>query len=125
MWWAIAIKNRLVRIYADVPESCHIVPYVCLDVTPTSETAFEDDNLSERLLFMPVRPSQDPKSGNKFLCVLLKLVNKDKSLFQRIEMSSAFAHHRQGLLLAELEEETKARLPCLRYENGLHTIRII
>jgi hypothetical protein len=29
------------------------------------------------------------------------------------------------MLLAELDEEIKSSLPCLRYENGLHTIRII
>jgi hypothetical protein len=65
VWWVIVIKNNLVRTYDDIPESWHILPYVYLDVTPTSKTAFEDDNLSELLFFMPVRSIPDPRSGNK------------------------------------------------------------
>jgi hypothetical protein len=59
------------------------------------------------------------------MCLLLRLVEPGNVTFERIGVATAYTDEGRKLLLEELDEETKARLPCLRYENGLHTTRII
>jgi hypothetical protein len=56
---------------------------------------------------------------------MIRLVDEENNLFERIGVAMAGPHTGRDQLLAELDEETKAHLPCLCYENGLHTIRII
>ena len=78
---------------------------------------------------MPYRLQRDvpgkPKAGDPVYCLMVRLVDEERKLFERIGFVKASSYQGKDQLLVELDEETKARLPCIRYENGLHTIRII
>ena len=106
----------------DVP----IPIYVELDIAPTSDSEFDDDNEEGNLFFMPVSEPQD-RAVQHSLSLMLRLVDKATPSFQRIGVIETLSDQAEGRkqLWKELDGATKARLPCLRYENGLHTIRII
>jgi hypothetical protein len=70
-------------------------------------------------------PPTVKKNSNNLTTLLLRLADKDEKLFGRIGLASSVKTGEHKIRLAELDEETKRGLPCLRYENGLHTIRII
>lgn len=98
--------------------------YAYLDVLPGDASTLNSHNAQGRYFFMPCVITQ--KDGGGFVgSLLLKLVDKEKVLFERIGFSFASIPGNIERLLADLDEEIKARLPCLRYEDGLHTIRII
>lgn len=104
-------------------------PSLHFDTPLVTETAFSDDSASGNLFFMPYQLQRDvpgkPKERDPVSCLMVRLVNEERKLFERIGFVEASSHQGRDQLLVELDEETKARLPCLRYENGLHTIRII
>jgi len=104
-------------------------PWLHFDTPLVTETAFSDDSASGNLFFMPYRLQRDapgkPKASDLVYCLMVRLVDKEQKLFERIGFVEASSYQGKDQLLVELDEETKARLPCLRYENGLHTIRII
>jgi hypothetical protein len=96
---------------------------VYLDIPTTDPTHFSDDNANERVFFMPMGTNQ---SGVQ--AWLLRNVDTQSGTFKRMGM--CFTSHRlngapSSLLLAELKETVKETLPCLKYEDGLHTIRIV
>ncbi|CAI9632940.1 unnamed protein product [Alternaria burnsii] len=89
------------------------------------EAAFDNDNTEERLFSMPALIGRSSYGNHEVRCLLLRLTNSKSKIFERIGCVEGYSKHGEDVLLAELDEETKAGLPCLRYENGLHTIRII
>jgi hypothetical protein len=94
------------------------------DVEPVAGSLFASDNAEERLFYMPAQEGSST-SDRGFVCLLLRLVEKEPVIFERIGVITTNAHKGKEQLLEHLDEVTKARLPCLRYENGLHTVRII
>ena len=86
------------------------------------DTNWVEDNAQKRLFFTPC--IKEDTSGWAHGLVL-RLVDKEMTLFERIGLISTDTPAEKEMMLADLSEDTKARLPCLRYENGLHTIRII
>jgi hypothetical protein len=87
------------------------------------ETALNTDSLEQRLFYIV---GQLPTVDNSHVtALLLRLVDRDKKLFARIGLILSIRTGEHEMLLVELDEGTKSSLPCLRYENGLHTIRII
>lgn len=122
--WTVVMDGRLVRSQDESEETTWWeLPSVALDTDTLHETAFDENNARERLFFMPCQTGSTPNIST--VCLLLRLVDEDQVLFERIGVVSAGEHQNEDKLLAELDEETKARMPCLRYEDGLHTIRII
>lgn len=98
-------------------------PVVDLDVNPHSDNCFTDDNAKGKLFFMI---GNMPTEERPYLYVLLlRLADAEKRLFERIGLATCWPKNGQEMLLSELSEEVKKSLPCLKYENGLHTIRII
>jgi hypothetical protein len=74
------------------------------------------------------RPSGDwqkdvEEDRNEFL--LLCLVDAEKLHFERVGMGDVIDPDYLEMLHENLDEDFKRSLPCLRYENGKHTIRII
>jgi hypothetical protein len=121
--WFIVIGHHIVeKQYESIPESSRVRPFkLHFDVAPDDVFAFDRDNAEKRLFYVPYLDEED---CTKYL--LLRLVDVDKKTFERFGIAVCYGSQRQEeLLMADLDEETKASLPCLRYENGLHTIRII
>jgi hypothetical protein len=129
MWWQYnwyMYINKAIVQHQDtrIDRYSKLGPTMQFDVIPRDdEAAFDTDNVEQRLFFMVCRP---PSAANKFMAaLLLRLVDKEKTLFERIGIALSGRTGEHEMLLAELDEEIKSSLPCLRYENGLHTIRII
>lgn len=57
--------------------------------------------------------------------LLIRLVNRQTNEFERIGLGVSQDGAAMTSLHKELDEEVKKALPCLRYEEGRHTIRII
>jgi hypothetical protein len=101
-------------------------PFECdLDTLHHEVSAFDDDNTERRLFFMPGLIDGGSDEGPLLRCLLLRLENSKNKTFERIGIVGSGLDHVKEMLLADLDEEMKAHLPCLRYENGLHTIRIV
>jgi hypothetical protein len=94
-------------------------PILLFDVA-ANESAFDDDNAEKRLFYVPCLDTQASLD-----CLLVRLVDVDKKTFERFGVVKCYWDEGREFLEAELDEEIKASLPCLRYEDGLHTIRII
>ncbi|RYN31162.1 hypothetical protein AA0115_g4709 [Alternaria tenuissima] len=121
--WRMLVNNVLVRPQDDsLPDWKRIGPLVHLDV-PATDDAFVHDMIQQRLFFMIART---PESDNEYIPILLlRLCDAERRLFERIGIATGGPKGGTELLLAELDEETRASLPCLRYEKGLHTVRMI
>lgn len=117
------VNNVLIRPQDySLPDWKRIGPLVHLDV-PATDDAFVHDITQQRLFFMVARI---PESDNEYIPILLlRLCDTDRRLFERIGIATGGPKGGTEMLLAELDEETRASLPCLRYEKGLHTVRII
>jgi hypothetical protein len=75
-------------------------------VARDDEAAFDADNVGQRLFFMVCRP---PSADNKSLAaLLLRLVDKEKTLFERIGLAFSGGAGEHEMLLAELDEERKS-----------------
>ena len=100
--------------------------FVKLDTLYGEEIAFDNDNTEERLFFMPAFNKRSPDGRSQVKCLLTRLKNLKSKFFERIGCVDRYLDDdEKDVLLAELDEDTRARLPCMRYENGLHTIRIV
>ncbi|CAN9305232.1 unnamed protein product [Alternaria alternata] len=121
--WRMLVNNVLVRPQDDnLPNRKRIGPLVHLDV-PATDDAFVHDMTQQRLFFMVART---PKSDDEYIPILLlRLCDAERRLFERIGIATGGPKSGTEMLLAELDEETTASLSCLRYEKGLHTVRII
>ncbi|CAN9130266.1 unnamed protein product [Alternaria alternata] len=99
--------------------------HTSLDTLYDDEAAFDDDHTQERLFFMPGLLVGKSDEGTILRCLLFRLTKSNDDVFERIGVARCSADDKKEMLLAELDEDTRARLPCMRYENGLHTIRIV
>jgi hypothetical protein len=118
--WHMTVDNSIVsQRYAN---TTHGDIGVSLDIGAEEVSTFDYDNVEERLFFMP---SFDLKEHYSLQCLMFRLASPESTTFERIGLVEAHTEQGRDMLLAELDEETKAHLPCLRYENGVHTIRII
>jgi hypothetical protein len=122
--WYMMVNGTIVRPQDEsLEEFNRLGPILYIDVPPSYDEAFDSDNAKQRLFFMVGRM---PVVDNGYMSVLLlRLVNVEGKLFERIGMAVSGAGDDRKMLLAAVDEETKRGLPCLRYENGQHTIRII
>jgi hypothetical protein len=100
--------------------------YIEFDVPPSSNDAFDTDNAEERL-FCVLSQTTNLQSDYVFI-LLLRLIDTEKMLYERFGAADlAYKQNAQGwdVFAGDISEEVKQNLPCLRYENGLHTVRII
>jgi hypothetical protein len=105
-----------------LPDWKRIGSIVHLDV-PATDDAFVRDVADQRLFFMVVRK---PDSDDEYIPVLLlRLCDVEQKLFERIDLATSGPKAGTEMLLAEVDEETRASMRCRPYENGLYTIRII
>jgi hypothetical protein len=121
--WRLLVNDILIRPQDEsLPDWKRLGPIVHLNV-PAADDAFVRDIAEQRLFFMVGRK---PDSDDDYIPVLLfRLCDVEQKLFERIGLATSGPKGGTEMLLAELDEETRASLPCRRYENGLHTIRII
>jgi hypothetical protein len=117
------VNNILVRPQDEsLPDWERMGPIVHLDV-PAADDAFVCDMAEQRLFFMVGRK---PDSDDNYIPVLLlRLCDVEQKLFERIGLAKSDPKTGTEMLLAGLDEETRASFPCPRYKDGLHTIRII
>lgn len=122
--YTIVINNQVLRPRDEtLEEDFRVDPLLDLDVPPKSDEIFDADNTEQRLFFMICRM---PSSDGKFMQILLlRLTDLNTNLFERIGFAQSIVPECQDTLLADLDESTKRSLPCSRYANGLHTIRLI
>jgi hypothetical protein len=122
--WYMVIQDILVRPQDEGLEAHdRLGPILHFDVPPPGDDSFEKDNNAKRLFFMACRK---PSDDNEYIPVLLlRLADVDKKHFERFGVAISGVGDGQAMLLTDVEEEVKSTFPCLRYENGLHTIRII
>ncbi|KAH7091524.1 heterokaryon incompatibility protein-domain-containing protein [Paraphoma chrysanthemicola] len=121
--WYMVVNGTIVRPQDEsLEEFDRLGPMLYFDVPPPYDEAFDSDNATQSLFFMVGRM---PIVDNDYMLVLLlRLVDLEGKLFERIGVAVSGAGDDREMLLAAVDEETKRGLPCLRYENGQHTIRI-
>ena len=76
---------------------------------------------------LATRPSGDHASVTRIggcLVILLRLVDVKKRHFERVGTARISWEEDAQVLLEDLDEEVQRSLPCLRYEDGKHTIRV-
>lgn len=97
------------------------------DELSTDSRNFDDDNSADRFFFMPC--SVDRSMGYFMLAMVLRVVDSDNGVFERIGMAAGsrggWEDEEEPILPTDIDEHVRATLPCLKYEDGLHTIRII
>jgi hypothetical protein len=122
--WYMMVNGAIVRPQDErLKESDRLGPIVYFDVPPSYDEVFDTDNTNQRLFFMVGRM---PIVNNDYMYVLLlRLVDIQRKLFERIGIAVSSADDGREMLLAAVDEETGKGLPCLQYENRQHTIRII
>jgi hypothetical protein len=93
---------------------------IYLDDLESYASSIGNDSIEGRLFYMVSHDSE-----NRFMVLLLR-VDPETSLYERIGIGRK---HERGStlesLVSTLKDQERAALPCLRYENGLHTIRIV
>lgn len=93
------------------------------DVSDIDTSKLLEDSAKGRLYYMNFQVAV------KRICwMMLRLVNEQQGIFERIGLNVTYlGDGRDALdaLLVNLDNDTKRGLPCLRYEDGKHTIRII
>ncbi|KAF7547980.1 hypothetical protein G7046_g8839 [Stylonectria norvegica] len=118
-YWDMAIDDEK----ADSLEEAHVVPgnsepRAMLDVL---QEDFEEEN-RKGLLFYVCARSKKEEGGGMYL-LLLKMVEEKTGTFQRIGLAYAWRNKTKERILRRSSEE--AKLPCIEYQDGLHSIYII
>ncbi|KAM0232473.1 hypothetical protein ACHAP5_010726 [Fusarium lateritium] len=115
--WVMVINNTKDDITKGTSTSGS-EPIVRLD---DPEEISPEDGDKELLFYMCAR-SSDRSERNMYL-LLLKLVNANSGTFKRLGVAYASNEQVKGLVLERSPRE--ASLPCLSYEGGSHSIRIV
>ncbi|KAF3004390.1 hypothetical protein E8E13_010083 [Curvularia kusanoi] len=122
--WQMALDGETVWSQDEsIAEEDWSTKLVDLDVPTSNSEAFDEDNAQQRLYCLVSRAAKDAKDYVPIL--LLRLLDAERNLFERIGLASCPPGQGLAMLEAELHEDVKSSLPCSRYEDGLHTIRIV
>jgi hypothetical protein len=115
-------SNSVVRLLSSRVE---VLGTAFLDVASSHDQNLEDDSNSDRLFCMPAIE----ESRSNLVALLLRVTDAQKGIFQRIGITVLRVANDENFhsrrILEEVQEKTEEDLPCLRYKDGLHTIRII
>ncbi|KAH7074856.1 heterokaryon incompatibility protein-domain-containing protein [Paraphoma chrysanthemicola] len=123
-YWTVVLGDMVSDESTDVYANCDgIGQSVKLDVAPSDDGIIHADNAARRLYFMVGKEitGQAPLVA----ILLLRLVDEEEQLFERIGIAWGINAYDRELFLADLGEDVRKKLPCRSYENGFHTIRII
>jgi hypothetical protein len=93
-----------------------------LDAPKSRISSILDDSTEGRLFYMVATHLEHT------IQMLMLRVNLESSLFERIGIGLMFNYNTETTvetLLSTLSEQERTALPCLRYDNGMHTVRII
>ncbi|KAH6637575.1 heterokaryon incompatibility protein-domain-containing protein [Boeremia exigua] len=77
------------------------------------------------LAALPSDERDTPDFLHYYCFILLRLVNFEEGHYERIGLAKSPYEDNVQALMQSLNEEAKMSLPCLRYEDGNHTIRVI
>jgi hypothetical protein len=101
-------------------------PSLFFDEPPSDEHSRQGTQHGLRLFCMICRVLPvDPPKLPVVMALLVRLMDVDTRIFTRFGVAIAKDLPARAILLADIDENTKKSLPCLRYDNGMHTIRII
>lgn len=101
-------------------------PRLFFDEPPRDEHFLQGTQHASRLFCMICRVLPiDPPKLPVVMALLVRLMDVDKRIFTRIGVAIATDLPARAILLADIDKDTKKSLPCLRYDNDMHTIRII
>jgi hypothetical protein len=112
--WDLILDEADSRLHSDI----------IFDAPPSSRTSFDDDNARNKLFYIPT-VKWTRKSSQRACGLLLRVVDVDNGVFERLGYIYDGNYKHLPAMLADLREEVRKNLPCVRYEDGLHTIRII
>jgi hypothetical protein len=93
-----------------------------LDAPKSRISGILDDSTEGRLFYMIATNLE------RTVHMLMLRVNLESSLFERIGIGLMLNYNKEATveaLLSTLSEQERTTLPCLRYDNGMHTVRII
>jgi hypothetical protein len=93
-----------------------------LDAPKSRISGILDDSTEGRLFYMVATDLEHT------VPMLMLRVNLENSLFERIGIGLMRNYNEEAMveaLLSTLSEQERTALPCLRYDNGMHTVRII
>jgi hypothetical protein len=93
-----------------------------LDAPKSRISGILDDSTERRLFYMVATDLEHT------IPMLMLRVNLESSLFERIGIGLMLNDNKEATvetLLSTLSEQERTALPCLRYDNGMHTVRII
>lgn len=93
-------------------------PRVMLDIL---QEDFEEENAKGLLFSMCARSNNE--DGRGMYILMLKMVEEETGTFQRIGLAYAWSKEVKERILRS--SPGKAQLPCLEYQDGLHSICII
>lgn len=102
-------------------------PELRLDVF---QEGFEEENANDMLFAMLARKvvvSRDDPAvprNMRLEILLLKLINREQAIFERIGFAQAGNAAAEAILMVQRPANAPA-LPCLEYRDGMHSIRII
>ncbi|EAT78046.1 hypothetical protein SNOG_14506 [Parastagonospora nodorum SN15] len=104
--------------------------WINLDNPPVNKKAFDGDNANGRLFYMPTAKISTVFNPDAGISLLFRVVDSSLGIFERLGYGYWSGVRDKQLqytnaILADLGEEVKQSLPCVRYEDGLHTIRVI
>lgn len=97
------------------------------DELSTDARHFDDDNAASRLFFMPCLLDRTNDEFSMYAMVL-RVVDRNNGVFERIGMAFGLEDLGDGEippLPTDVDEDVKVTLPCMKYEDGKHTIRIV
>jgi hypothetical protein len=119
----ILINGCVIKSLEEDEESESKGMSIHFDTLPEEYDAFRVDSLANNLYCMICRtPSGD---WDYVQLLLLRLVDPEKKLYERLGTAMVSIDTGCATEWTDINEEIKQRLPCLDYQNGLHTIRII
>ncbi|KAH7095133.1 heterokaryon incompatibility protein-domain-containing protein [Paraphoma chrysanthemicola] len=96
---------------------------VLLDVLRMDSAYFELDNAARLLFYVPATISFS--QSHRLTIIILRCLDKVMGLFERIGVGESEEAIDRDLLLADTTSPVKMELPSVRFENGMHILRII
>jgi hypothetical protein len=99
---------------------------VRLDEHTADETTFDEDNVNGRLFYMPAGKVAHDIDYHAIRFLLLRVVDVNKGTYERLGCGYQYGDELvEKAMLADVDEDVKKGIPCVRYEDGMHTIRVV
>lgn len=116
----ISINDCVIKSLEEDEESESKGMSLHFDTLPEEYDAFSIDDFANNLYFMICRtPAGD---WDCVQLLLLRLLDPQKKLYERLGTAMISIDTESAVEWTDIDEEIKQRLPCLDYQDGLHTI---